>query len=429
MKPARRPPGQDNGSANGKHFSTSGWVTPGIVALLCIGLLSAAYQRGHGNLHRMKTIVSPELPPPPVTLGPGGQDPVQITRSVNAIGKGIEFVSASFLPGRGMNIFQITAMVPGHGQVPLLVSPSVADATGILNGKRDDANGSASMNLGGALMLPWAQHLYGTPAPTPGLLQAPWQDKWLYFPAETEAGNRSTAGLFLNSGADTIRSEVIPDGQYVEAVFHPADFGKDWPSTVEVTVHAELTAHALDITMTAKNTGSAAMPFGMGWHPLFAIPSGKRADAELTIPSQMVFDVNRRTGLPTGKTVSIDGSPQDFSRARGAKLGSIALDETYTNLQMGLLSSAPEAELRDPGYNLMLRVIPMTSNITSLHVIAPPDKPWVSIEPNTNADDPFGQEWGQPEDAGMVTLAPGATMQWKVRLEIKAITASNSYLP
>jgi hypothetical protein len=429
MKLARQPRSQSIPTVSGTHFSTSGWVTPGIVAVLCLGLLIAAYQRGHGNLHRIKTIVNHEAPPPAVTLGPGGQDPVQITRSVTAIGKGVEFVSATFLPGRGMNVFQITAMVPGHGEVPLLVSPAVSDASAILTGKGDDANGSASMNVGGALLLPWAQTLSGTPASTPGLLQTPWQDKWLYFPAGTEASTLSSAGLFLATGAESIRSDVVPDGQYVEAVFHPGNFGKDWPSTVEVSVHAELTAHALDLTMTAKNTGQSPMPFGMGWHPLFAIPSGKRTDAELTIPSQTIFDMNHRTGLPTGKTVSVEGGPKDFSRARGAKLGTSALDETYTNLQMGLLSSEPVAELRDPGYNLLLRIIPMTSNITSLHVIAPVDKPWVSIDPNTNADDPFGQEWGQPEDAGMVTLAPGATIQWKVRLEIRAITTSDGYLP
>jgi aldose 1-epimerase len=401
-------------------------VTPGILAVLCIGLFTAAYQHGHGNLHRMKAIVNPEIPPPPTTLGPGGQDPIQITRSVTSIGKGVEFVSATFLPGRGMNVFQITAMIPGHGEVPLLVSPAITDATNILTGKGDDANGSASMTLGGALMLPWAQRLYGTPTATPGVLQTPWQDKFLQFPAVTAESNRSVAGLMLNRAADGVKSDVLSDGQYVEAMFHPGDFGKAWPSTVEVTVLAELSAHTLDMTVTAKNTGTQPIPFGMGWHPLFAIPSGKRSDALLTIPSQTVFDVNHRTGLPTGKTVSIEDTPLDFSHVKGTRIGPESLDQNYTNLQIGLLSSEPIAELRDPSYNVSLQVIPMTSNISSMHVVAPSDKPWISIEPNTNADDPFGAEWGQPEDAGIVTLAPGASMRWKVRLQIKLITNSDS---
>jgi aldose 1-epimerase len=412
--------------ASGKHFSTSGWVTPGILAVLCIGLFTAAYQHGRGNLHRVKAIVNPEITEPPATLGPGGQDPIQITRSVTSIGKGVEFVSATFLPGRGMNVFQITAMVPGHGEVPLLVSPPVENASGIFTGKGDDANGSASMTVGGAFLLPWAQRIFGTPSGTPGVLQTPWQDKYLSFPSLTAESSQSVDGLFLNRAADGVKSDVLSDGQYVEAMFHPGDFGKSWPSKVEVTVLAELSAHTLDFTVTAKNTGTEAEPFGMGWHPLFAIPSGKRGDALLTIPSQTIFDVNHKTGKPTGKTISVEGTPLDYSAAKGTRLGSAGIDATYTNLQMGLLASEPIAELRDPSYNVSLQLIPMTSNITSMHVIAPDDKSWVSIGPNTNADDPFGKEWVQPEDAGIVTLAPGATMQWKVRLQIKLISMDSN---
>jgi hypothetical protein len=71
-------------------------------------------------------------------------------------------------------------------------------------------------------------------------------------------------------------------------------------------------------------------------------------------------------------------------------------------------------------------VIPLTPDITSMRVIAPADKAWVSIGPNTNLDDPFGPEWDNPENAGMITLAPGATLRWKVRLEISQIGASSA---
>jgi aldose 1-epimerase len=82
------------------------------------------------------------------------------------------------------------------------------------------------------------------------------------------------------------------------------------------------------------------------------------------------------------------------------------------------------AELTDPSYNYQLSVIPLTPDITSMHVVSPGDKPWVSIGPNTNLDDPFGPEWDSPENAGMITLTPGATLRWKVRLEISQMGAS-----
>ncbi len=120
---------------------------------------------------------------------------------------------------------------------------------------------------------------------------------------------------------------------------------------------------------------------------------------------------------------SISGKDIDFSRTSGTKLGSLPINATYTSLLSGV-ASGPVAELTDPSYNYRLSVIPLTQDITSMRVISPGDKAWVSIGPNTNLDDPFGPEWDSPENAGMITLAPGASLRWKVRLEISQMGAS-----
>jgi aldose 1-epimerase len=388
--------------------------------VLCVGLVIAAFERGHGNLHKLKTRVDPPPPAEVVPLGPGGQDPIRLSRSATSIGKEAELITATFLPGRGMNVFQITALIPGHGEVPLLVSPPLASATGIMNGEDEDANGSASATLGGAILLPWAQSLSGTPTTTAGVLETSWEGKRLTFPAANSRSNRSVEGLLLNRGADSVKSDVLPDGQTAQAVFHAGDFSGKWPSNIEVTVEADLTAHDLDLTVTAKNTGQQPTPFGMGWHPFFVIPSGDRQDARLRIPSQTVAEVDRRTGLPTGKMLAVENTGRDFSLAGGTRLGMDSLDATYTNLETGV-GSGPVAEIVDPAYNFRLSVIPLTGNITNLRVISPEDKSWISIGPNTNLDDPFGPQWGKPDNAGMITLAPGATVRWKVRVEISLI--------
>lgn len=425
MKLVRPQTGQRRPSAGGRHFTARGWLTPSLVALLCVALLVAAYERGHGNLHRLKTKVDPQPPAEVIPAGPGGQDPVRLSRSATSIGRGAELISAVFLPGRGMNVFQIMALIPGHGEVPLLISPPLANAAGILSGESEDASGAVSSTLGGAILAPWAQRLSGSSTTTPGTLATDWNGNRLSFPAENSGSNMSVEGLLLNRGADSVKSDMLPDGQTVTAVFHAGDFSGNWPSTIEVIVEAQLTAHDLDLTITAKNTGQQPAPFGVGWHPFFAIPSGNRADALLTIPSQTVMDVNRQSGLPTGKMRSVAGTAEDFSHSEGAKLGTDAVNETYTNL----LSSAgkvPAAQISDPGYNLKLSIIPLTPDITSMRVIAPAEKSWVSIGPNTNLDDPFGPEWDNPENAGLITLAPGATLRWKVRVEISQLAASGS---
>jgi galactose mutarotase-like enzyme len=424
MNFAARKPGPAKPTQEKRHYSASGWVTPSIVGGLCLVLVGAAIERGRGNLQKlrthMETPVAVEAPPPTA----GGQDPIHLTRSATSIGRGAEMLSVTLLPGRGMNVFQITAMIPGRGEVPLLVSPALADAPGILSGKRDDANGSASTTLGGAILLPWAQTLSGTPGGAPGMLETTWDGTRLAFPAANGRSNTSVEGLLLNRGADSVKSDVLPDGQSALATFHAGSFNGDWPSTVDVTVLAELTADSVDFTVTAINTGPQPAPFGIGWHPFFAIPSNDRANALLKIPSQTVMEVDHRTGLPTGKTVEIDDTPRDFSHVKGTKLGAADLNETYTSLQSA--TGSPVAELTDTASNVRLRVIPLTASINSMRVIAPADKPWVSIGPNTNLDDPFGPEWGKPEIAGMVILAPGQSLKWKVRIEIALLGASDT---
>ncbi len=425
MKLGRPQTGQRKPSAGGRHYSTKGWVTPGLVGLLSVALLVAAFERGHGNFHKLKTKVDPQPPAEVLPQGPGGQDPVRLSRSATSIGRGAELISATFLPGRGMNVYQVTALIPGHGEVPLLVSPQIASAAGILNGQDDDANGAGSTTLGGAVLLPWAQRLSGNAKSTAGVLSTNWNGKRLSFPAENEGSNMSVEGLLLNRGADTVKSDVLPDGQSVVATFHAGDFSGNWLSTIEVTVEAQLTAHDLDLTVTAKNTGQQPAPFGVGWHPFFAIPSGGRAEASLSIPSQTIMEINKQSGLPTGRMVNVANSALDLSKSGGTKLGTTPIDATYTSLLSGV-GSGPVAELSDPGYNYRLSVIPLTPDITSMRVIAPADKDWVSIGPNTNLDDPFGPEWDNPENAGMITLAPGATIRWKVRLEISQLGASST---
>jgi aldose 1-epimerase len=407
-----------------RHYTAKGWITPSIIGLICLCLVVAAIERGRGNLQKLRTRVDPPPPVETIPQGPGGQEAIRLTRSATNVGQGAELLSATLLPGRGMNVFQITALIPGHGEVPLLVSPPLVDAAGILSGVRDDASGIASTTLGGALLAPWAGTLSGILTTNPGTLQTDWNGKHLTFPASGDS-TRSVEGLMLNRGADSIKSDVLTDGQSALATFNVGDFSGNWTSNVEMTVLAELTATTLDLTMIAKNNGRAPVPFGMGWHPFLAIPSGNRANALLVIPSQSVMEVDHQTGLPTGKTLQIDDTPRDFSHVRGTHLGTTAIDATYTSLLTGP-GSGPIAEVTDPAYNLKIRVIPLTANITNMRVNAPADKPWVSIGPNTNLDDPFGPEWGQPQNAGMTILNPGQTMRWKVRLEISLVGASEA---
>jgi galactose mutarotase-like enzyme len=405
-------------------FSMSGRCTPVLVALLCVILVGASLEFGHGRLHLITAKIDPPVVVPQYPSGPGGQDVLRLSRTASAIGEDPEFISITLLPGRGLNVFQIMALVPGRGDVPLLASPSLTNAATLMNGQGPDAAGATSTTLGGALLLPWARQLTGSSVPGEGLpmIQTGWQGQTLQVPSDSPGSSRSVQGLLLKRGADSVQTEVLPDGQSVSAVFHSGNFKGAWLSSLEVTIQVELEAHEIYVTITAKNSGSQAVPLGLGWQPLFALPNGSRSDVLLRIPSTLVNEVDHGSLLPTGRNVSVAHTPLDFSSPGGTRLGTADLDQTYTGLPQTLEASA--AELRDPTTDLMLRLVPMTPNITNLHVIAPQNKNWIAISPNTNFDDPLGPEWSQ-RPGGLTTLAPGESTQWKARLEIARLSTAS----
>ena len=213
------------------------------------------------------------------------------------------------------------------------------------------------------------------------------------------------------------------DGQSVEAIYHPGTFSGNWPSTGAVSILAELAGHTLDLTVSVQNTGDTPMPVGIGWMPYFNIASNDRASATLTIPSTTRLECDRNTDVPTGRMVSVGGTSLDLSLARGTQLDKLGLNETYVHLINGVLGSGPVAEFRDTAFGYGIRVLPLSANIRALHVLAPADKPWVSITPETNYDDALGAEWDTSEGSGIKTLQPGDTLQYKVRLELFTFTA------
>jgi aldose 1-epimerase len=408
-----------------RRWSASGWMTPCLLGILGLGLIIASYEHTRGNLHKLRQTVTTKTEGPIVSSGPGGQDPVILTRHLEPNDSEPEFLSATLLPGRGFNLWQLTAHIPGHGNVSLLASPPVANAASLLASTGADANGSASTNFGAAFLAPWAGQMAGSPAPGAGVLQTEWQGERLAFPSSIPGSSLSVEGLLLDRGADDLKVTPQPDGELAQATFHAGSFGGSWPGNTDITILVQLSGHTVDLTVTAQNIGTVAEPFGIGWHPFFAIPTGPRAAATLVIPSTTRLSApNARTRPSTATQLSYDDSQTGFFRAGGTKLGDVSLDESYIDLHAGVLADGPIAELRDPAAGYGVRVTPLSNNVKTFRVIAPADKSWVSIGPNMNIPDPLGLEWKTLDSNGMVTLQPGDSVQWKVRLEIFSVPGS-----
>jgi len=349
----------------------------------------------------------------------GGQDIVTLQRKATANGQKPEFLTATVLPGRGMNLFQVTANIPGKGQTEVLSSPSLADAAAKLDGGPDDQNGNASFTFGGAFLVPYPNRIRGKLSADGKTITTEWHGKTLTLPANWKGKNpgaepHAMHGLILATKTDDVKTETTADGQTVTGTIHAGDFGGHWLSSTDLTFTIALTGDAVDATITAKNVGKDPEPMAIGWHPYFNIPSGDRKQARLHVPGEQVAEVNNYDDVfPTGKLVPVKGTKWDFTAPDGKALDDIFLDDNWSKLQR--TDGAVDVKLIDPASSYGVDVEGLSPEIKTVQAYSPPTKQFVAIEEQFNFGDPWGKEW-HGMDTGMVTLKPGQSVTWHVRL-------------
>jgi aldose 1-epimerase len=411
----------------------SGLLTILLLSLILVGLAVGWREHRKGRFALLKAQLkerSAMHEPPPVR--PGGQDVVVLQRSQLPGATGPEFLTATLLPGRGMNLLQITAYLPDKGEeVELLASPSLEEAGRLLGGADAPAAPGAALNVGGVIEAPWANRIFGAESGDDGNLITWWHGHRLGLPKDPKEqtgldGGIAVGGLFMSQVSTDVKTNVMPDGGAAEASFHSGSFDGHWLSKTDVTTTVQLSSRAIEMKVIARNSGDEAEPIGIGWRPRFAIVSGNRKQATLRLPNGLRTEIrDRRTGMPSGRLVAVEGTEYDFTKPDGAVLGALNLDDTFVHLRQALLDNGPAAELRDPVSGYGLRITAMTSTIKAMRVYAPADANFVSIDPQFNYDDPFGREWANDEDTGMVVLQPGQSAQWKIRLEIFSLKPSD----
>jgi galactose mutarotase-like enzyme len=351
----------------------------------------------------------------------GGQQVIELKRKSGPNPSRPEFTSVTILPGRGMNLFQITANLPGKGEINVLASPSLLEAAQVLNGGADDVHGVKSFSFGGAFLVPYPNRVRGKLSPDGKTVTTHWHGKTLTLPAvwkgkKPGAELHAIHGLILDRKTDSLQFRSTPDGETVTGVIHAGNFGGYWLSKTDLTISIALTAKSVEATITAKNVGSEAEPMSIGWHPYFAIPSGNRAQARLHLPASKLAEVNNYDDVfPTGKLLPVSGTKYDFTAPAGRPLGDIYMDDNFSHLTR--TEGAVVVNLTDPASNYGIHIEGLSSEIRTLQVYAPPDKSFAVVEDQFNFADPFSAVWKGME-TGMITLQPNQSVTWKARLEL-----------
>ena len=349
----------------------------------------------------------------------GGSDVVKLHRTATSNGAQPEFLSATILPGRGMNLYQITANVPGKGEIPIFF-----DLPDQFGPQANDMNGNASFAGGGAFLVPYPNRIRGKLSPDGKTITTEWHGKTLTLPANWKGKNdgaepHAIHGLILDRKAESLNTETTADGQTVTGIIHAGNFGGHWLSNTDLNFSIALSGGAIDATITAKNVGDEPEPMSIGWHPYFAIPSGDRTQARLHVPGSELALVNNYDDVfPTGKLVpvkSYEKGKYDYNELDGKALDDNFLDDNFSKLKR--TNGAVVVSLSDPEAKYGIHIQGISPEIKTVQVYAPPTKQFVAIEEQFNFGDPFGKEW-HGMDTGMVTLKPGESVAWHVRLEL-----------
>jgi galactose mutarotase-like enzyme len=333
------------------------------------------------------------------------------------------FTSAEILPGRGMMTLQIQAHLPGRGETDLLAAPPLEGAREILDGYVGNFPGNPSYSFGAPVLLPFANRIRGTLAPNGLAIETTILGRTVRLPANA-GGRKPNAeryamhGLLLAARPDDLRRETTNEQDCVRATFQAGDFGGHWLSATEVACEIALRSEAFVLSITARNVGDEPLPLGIGWHPYFRLPSGRREQARLHVPARArlrVIDYDEV--IPTGEIEPVAGTPYDFSVPGGRPLGDLALDDCFVDLAAPA-GSPVVSEIFDPEAAYGLRVTAAAPHLRAVQVYAPPTSGVVALEPQLNWIDPFGPQWGPDVDTGMAVLQPGDSETFSVRLEL-----------
>jgi galactose mutarotase-like enzyme len=314
----------------------------------------------------------------------GGQKVVTLTRTAVSTTKP-EFTSIKLAPGRGMEIIQITANFPGKGNVDVLMPKTLAEAKQILD-VNDDEFGNLGYRLGAAFLAPYPNRIRGKLSADTKTLTTEWEGHAITLPANNgrQAGGDIHAmhGLILKRKTDEVKVSKVPGGEQVVGVIHAGDFGGHWLSKTDLVITVTLTADDVDASIVAHNVGGEAEPFALAWHPYFNFPSGDRTQAKIQIPGSTTAVIDNYTNVyPTGK--------------------------------IGVVT----VQIVDPAAKYGLKIEGLSPEISSIQMYAPPTSNFVAIEHQYNLADPFSKIWGATK-TGMVTLKPGESTKWHVRLKV-----------
>ncbi|QQS43448.1 galactose mutarotase [Candidatus Roizmanbacteria bacterium] len=213
------------------------------------------------------------------------------------------------------------------------------------------------------------------------------------YPNETARGH-ALHGFLMKKACELVSQDERAESTVAvfRTTFIKGEF-QGYPFDLEMTLTFTLKETALDIEITAKNTGTTNAPYGIGWHPY--LTAGKKIDdCKLRIPAKKIMEVRTDKELiPTGKLLENEFGPELKT------IGATQLDTCFTDL----VDHTVKFE------NIELW---MEESMQYFQSYTPEERLSIAVEPMSCAPDAFNN------GLGLITLEPGKSIshQFGIRL-------------
>ncbi len=104
-----------------------------------------------------------------------------------------------------------------------------------------------------------------------------------------------------------------------------------YPFSVEIEAEYRVEAEGgLRLTVTARNAGRRAAPYGTGSHPYLTLGTPSVDGCELALPARSWLPMDDR-GIPSGPAAGVEGTQFDFRQPHA--IGATRLDDALTGLE------------------------------------------------------------------------------------------------
>jgi aldose 1-epimerase len=178
-----------------------------------------------------------------------------------------------------------------------------------------------------------------------------------------------------------------------------------WPFHFAARQHFKLTADGLTVSLELSNTGTRAIPAGLGFHPFF--PRSEATTFETTWTG--VWTMSDRKVPIEHRAIPPEA---DFSKSRA--LGAWRVDSCFTGWSRKALL----------GYPTHRTEITATAGLNHCVTFIPVDgRPFIAVEPVSHIVDAFNLAAQGRKDTGMRVLKPGES--WVESMTIRVMEGAS----